>query len=140
MMSEFTKARCAGRDDIAEMLSGKSPEILRGAIQSMVRAWRFSPADLELALRQAEQCHHWALADAAWARYEAAKTQSADLPRPASRTYADWERHAELFVAQTEAFNAWQQHVNDADRLWGRPLPAPSRGPDTDDELGEDKQ
>jgi hypothetical protein len=139
MMSEFTKARCVDRDDIAELLRGKSPEILRGAIQSMARSWRFSPADLALALRHAEQCRYWQLADAAWARYEAAKTQSADLPKPASRTHAEWERHAELFTLQNEAFNAWQQHVNDADRLWGRPLPSTSREPGSDDDFGSDQ-
>jgi hypothetical protein len=140
MMSEVTKARCVDRDDIADLLRGKSAGILRGAIQSMARAWRFSPADLELALRQAEQCRRWSLADAAWARYEAARVQIDNLPESASRTYEDWERHAALFAAQNEAFNSWQQHVNDADRLWGRPLPARSREPGSDDEHGEDNQ
>jgi len=140
MMSEFTKSRCADRDDIAELLRGKSAGILRGAIQSMARSWRFSPADLELALRHAEQCRHWALADTAWARHEAARVQIDNLPESASRTYEDWEIYREALADQDAAFQLYQRHMADADRLWGRPLPSTSRGPDTDDELGEDKQ
>ena len=133
MMSEHTKARCADRDDIAEMLRGKSSEILRGAIQSMARSWRFSPADLELALRHAEQCRHWALADAAWARYEAAKDRATNLPKSSSRTYVHWGIHREAIAEQETAFRLYQRHMDAANLLFGKSNQALSQEPEAED-------
>jgi hypothetical protein len=133
MMSEFTKARCVDRDDIAEMLRGKSAGILRGAIQSMARAWRFSPADLELALRHAEQCRHWALADAAWARHEAAWVQIDNLPELASCTYEDWEIYCEALADQDAAFQLYQRHMDAANLLFGNSNQALSQEPEAED-------
>jgi hypothetical protein len=117
-MSNIYQSRCQQRDDITKLLRGTSVDVLHGAIHHMIQCWRFSPGDLEEALRHAKQCRHWRLAQAAWARYEAAQARAAALPKPPERTAADWTANRDCFEDQTAAFNAWQRHMSDADRLW----------------------
>ena len=114
-MSESTDRMCRESDEVAALLRGKSAEDLRGAIHHMINAWRFSPADLELALRQAAQCRHWRKADAAWARYEELLERSKDLETTGPEHLP--ERVA-LFAARARAFDEYQRHDDAAAKLW----------------------
>ena len=82
----------------------------------MARCWRFSPADLELALRHAAQCRHWRKADAAWARYEELLERSKALDTSRPGHFPEW---AWLFRERERAFSEYQRHDEAANKLWG---------------------
>jgi hypothetical protein len=114
-MSERTERPCGESEAVAALLRGKSAEDLRAAIHHMARCWRFSPGDLEQALRRAAQCRHWRKADAAWARYEEGRERLNALDPDDVDYPIEWRK---LFDANDKAFATYQRHMDAADTLW----------------------
>lgn len=117
-MSDHVDRLCGESEEVAALLRGKSAEDLRAALHNMARCWRFTPGDLELALREAAQCRHWRKADAAWARYEELLERSKALEATGPEHLP--ERVA-LFAARTRAFSEYQRHDEAANKLWDAP-------------------
>jgi hypothetical protein len=108
---------CGESEAVAALLRGKCAEDLRAAIHHMALCWRFSPADLELALRHAAQCRHWRKADAAWARYVEGRERLKALD-PGDVDYRiKWLK---LFDANEQAFSEYQRHYEAANKLWNQ--------------------
>ena len=119
---------CQESEEVAALLRGKSAEDLRSALHHMARSWRFSPADLQDALRHAAQCRHWRKAQVAWDCWEALHERAKATRLSGAPQLGEW---MDLVDRQDRAYAIYKKHMDAADKLWR--WAAPTVKPDPED-------